>query len=268
MEKYSTKQRNQVVKFFYQTQGSIIQTQRTYRRHYRVRDAPSVSAIRTFINRFEEQGAVSDRTRSGRLRTVRTDETREQVRESIEENPGTSTRRRSRQLRISRTSLQRVLRNLNLFPYKVQLVQQLKPKDYQQRLQYAVRIQELARNDRNFTQNLMMTDEAHFHLNGFINKQNCHFWGFENPRSVHQRELHHVKCTVWCGLTADEIIGPYIFEDDHGNAVTVNGERYRTMIENFLRPATQNRRGSSRMGQLLILQKRQCSCYGSALERE
>ncbi|KAK3868152.1 hypothetical protein Pcinc_026438 [Petrolisthes cinctipes] len=172
-----------------------------------MRDAPSDSAIRTLINRFEEQGAVSDRPRSGRTRTARTDETREQVRKSIEENPGTSTRRQSRQLGISRTSLLRVLRSLNLFPYKVQLVQQLKPKDYQQRHQYAVRIQELARNDRNFTQNLMMTDEAHFHLNGFINKQNCRFGGSENPRSVHQRELHPVKCTVWCGLTARTITG-------------------------------------------------------------
>ena len=33
----------------------------------------------------------------------------------------------------------------------------------------------------------------------------------------------------------------HFFEDDDGNAVTVTGERYRTMIETFLRPAIQSR---------------------------
>jgi hypothetical protein len=32
------------------------------------------------------------------------------------------------------------------------------------------------------------------------------------------------------------VIGPYFFEDGAGNAVTVNGERYRNMITEFLWP--------------------------------
>ena len=26
-----------------------------------------------------------------------------------------------------------------------------------------------------------MTDEAHFHMNGFVNKQNFRYWAVENP---------------------------------------------------------------------------------------
>ena len=92
-----------------------------------------------------------------------------------------------------------------------------------------------------FFDKLIMSDEAHFHLNGFVNKQNCCFWAKENPRTVHQRELHPVKCTVWCAITANEIIRPYFYEDDDGNAVTVTGERYRAMLQNFLWPAIENR---------------------------
>lgn len=33
-----------------------------------------------------------------------------------------------------------------------------------------------------------------------------------------------------------QVIGPYFFEDRHGNAETVNGDRYRNMISNFLWP--------------------------------
>ena len=58
---------------------------------------------------------------------------------------------------------------------------------------------------------------------------------------MHERELHSVECTEWCAITANEIIGPYFFENDDGNAVTVTEERYRAMLRNFLWPAIENR---------------------------
>ena len=149
---------------------------------------------------------VHDRPRSGRPRTASTEEKIEQVRDSVRENPSTSIRKRSTQVAVSRSSMQRILRSLKLFPYKVQLVQQLKPRNYEQRLQYAIRMQELSRNDPNFTDKLIFSDEGHFHLSGFVNKQNCRIWGSENPRSIHRRELHPIKCTVWCGVTKDELL--------------------------------------------------------------
>ena len=77
MEKYSIPERTQIVKLFYQNRESIISTQRAYRRHYQVRNAPSDNAIRSIVRRFEQQGAVTDLPRTGRPRNVRTDENRE-----------------------------------------------------------------------------------------------------------------------------------------------------------------------------------------------
>ena len=51
--------------------------------------------------------------------------------------------------------------------------------------------------------------------------------------------MHPEKVTVWCGLWAGGIIGPYFFKDDAIRNVTVNGERYREMISNFLLPKMQ-----------------------------
>ena len=81
-----------------------------------------------------------------------------------------------------------------------------------------------------------MSDEAHFTLNGFVNKQNFRFWGTENPKQSHQRRLHPQKCTVWCGVTADRILGPYFFENEEGQSERINGILYRNMLENCLRP--------------------------------
>ncbi|XP_061394938.1 uncharacterized protein LOC133330517 [Musca vetustissima] len=48
--------------------------------------------------------------------------------------------------------------------------------------------------------------------------------------------MHPEKCTVWCGLYAGGIIGPYFFKDAVGRNVTVNGDRYRSMLTYFLLP--------------------------------
>nr|CAI5833459.1 unnamed protein product [Callosobruchus analis] len=42
--------------------------------------------------------------------------------------------------------------------------------------------------------------------------QNSRIWGTQNPRAIHESELHPIKCTVWCGVTAHGIIGQYCFQ--------------------------------------------------------
>uniref|UniRef100_A0A8D8SNF8 DUF4817 domain-containing protein n=2 Tax=Cacopsylla melanoneura TaxID=428564 RepID=A0A8D8SNF8_9HEMI len=240
MQKYTTLQRTKIVQFYFENGRSITQTQLAYKRYFQVRKAPIYRTIMKIIERFQEQGAVRDLPRPGRQRSVVTEANRQRVSDNIESSPGTSTRRRSTQLGMSRRSLQRILKDLKLFPYKIQIVQALKPTDYQRRLEFAVRFQTKAAEDPEFIHNLIMSDEAHFHLNGFVNKQNCRIWAKENPRVIHERQLHPLKCTVWCGVTADRVIGPYFFENEDGNSITVDGTRYRAMINNFLRPAVEN----------------------------
>ena len=94
--------------------------------------------LKAWSKGFEDQGAVSDLLRFGRPKAVCTDENKERIRENVKQNPTTSTRKRSLEPRISRTSLIRVMKSLNFYPYKVQLIQELKPQDFQPRLQYAV----------------------------------------------------------------------------------------------------------------------------------
>jgi len=84
----------------------------------------------------------------------------------------------------------------------------------------------------------MMSDEAHFHLNGFVNKQNCQFWAAENPLELHHRPLHSSKVTVWCSVLKVGIVGPYFFEDWE-TAVSVTSARYVNMLNNFLCPELQ-----------------------------
>ncbi|GFT85425.1 uncharacterized protein TNCV_497801 [Trichonephila clavipes] len=83
-------------------------------------------------------------------------------------------------------------------------------------------------------------DEAHFWLNGYVNKQNCRIWSEANPQVYVETPLYPEKLTVWSALWAGGIIGPYFFKNDEGHNVTVTGDRYRAMITNFFIPELNN----------------------------
>ncbi|GFW91813.1 transposable element Tc3 transposase [Trichonephila clavipes] len=85
-----------------------------------------------------------------------------------------------------------------------------------------------------------VNDEAHFWLNGYVNKQKCRIWSEANTQVYVETPLHPEKLTAWCALWAGGIIGPYFFKNDEGHNVTVNGDRYRAMITNFFIPELNN----------------------------
>ncbi|GFT28805.1 transposable element Tc3 transposase [Trichonephila clavipes] len=92
-----------------------------------------------------------------------------------------------------------------------------------------------------FHKRILFSDEGHFWLNGYVNKQNCRIWSEANPQVYVETPLHvRPLLTVWCALWAGGIIGPYFFKNDEGHNVTVNGDRYRAMITNFFIPELNN----------------------------
>ncbi|GFX33130.1 transposable element Tc3 transposase [Trichonephila clavipes] len=91
-----------------------------------------------------------------------------------------------------------------------------------------------------FHKRILFSDEAHFWLNGYVDKQNCRIWSEANPQVYVETPLHPEKLTVLCALWAVGIIGPYFFKNDEGHNVTVNGDRYRAMITNFFIPELNN----------------------------
>lgn len=121
-----------------------------------------------------EQWSVADFFRSGRPRSVRTEENIVHLEASVEENAETSITQRSTQLGLSRF-LHRS-KSPSITSYRLQ-----------KRLEFALSFQHLYKD---------VSGEAHYYLIGFVNKQNCRFWGTENLRVVHERKLQPIKCDV------------------------------------------------------------------------
>ncbi|GFV56538.1 uncharacterized protein TNCV_3551091 [Trichonephila clavipes] len=51
-----------------------------------------------------------------------------------------------------------------------------------------------------------ISDEAHFWLNGYVNKQKCRIWSEANPQVCVETPLHPEKMTVWCALWVGGIL--------------------------------------------------------------
>lgn len=234
MEQYTVEQRALIVKNYYKNGESLIATIRKVRPMFGRNNVPNSSTVKRIIEKFESTGSVSDVKHTIRARRGRSEQNITAVRESVAESPETSIRHRAQELDISTGTLQRILtKDLQLHAYKIQLTQQLLPGDHEQRREFTNWILE---QPADFANKIIFSDEAHFHLDGFVNRQNCRIWGSENPRMIYQKAMHPQRVTVWCALWSGGIIGPFFFENEDGSAVTVNGERYRAMITQFLVP--------------------------------
>ena len=52
--------------------------------------------------------------------------------------------------------------------------------------------------------------------------------------------MYPQRVTIWCGFWTGGVIGPYFFENEAGQAATVNGARYRDVITRFFLPKLDN----------------------------
>ena len=54
--------------------------------------------------------------------------------------------------------------------------------------------------DADFVNKIIFSDEAHFDLGGYVNKQNCRIWGTENSHACIEKPTHPKRVLVWYGF--------------------------------------------------------------------
>ena len=74
---------------------------------------------------------------------------------------------------------------------------------------------------------IIFSDEAHFNLGGYVNKLIL-------SHVEHRKLTQPKRVNNCCGFCSKAITGPFFFENKQGEAVTVNGDRYRIMLNEFL----------------------------------
>ena len=185
------------------------------------------------MTRFNAFGNVS-REKSNippAIKTVRVDENINRVKDHFQQNPKGSMRDAAKELGLSVRTIGRILhKDLAMFPYKIQLVQLLPANSKERRLAFANNMLAHFESNELAPTDIIFSDECHFWLNGFVNKQNYRHWETENPRLTEVNPLHPLKLTVWCGVSSEKIFGPLFFTE------TVNSDRYCEMLSNGFYP--------------------------------
>jgi len=206
------------------------------------REIPSPSAIRRWVKSFKTHGSVENKHRksnsrpshSGRPLSVRTPEKIKEVNDSVANDPKKSLQRRSLELGIKKTSLMRILTSdLKLRAYKIQFHQRLSNANAQDRIAACRWFVERCEQDASFLERIWFSDEAHFFLNGHVNKKNCIFWGSSKPDEVFETNVHDLKVTAWMAISSQGTIGPFFFMDEDKNTVTVTSKRYLEVLSSF-----------------------------------
>ena len=85
-----------------------------------------------------------------------------------------------------------------------------------------------------FIEDLIVTDEAAFHMNGLINRQNNRKYSPKGqpPQNFYEKSISREQISVWMGLTgSDLVIGPLFYE---GNMT--GGEKYFAMLNEQIIP--------------------------------
>jgi hypothetical protein len=135
---------------------------------------------------------------------------------------------------VAYTTAHRATKLLGFRPYRIQEVHRIKHTDLNLRITFCNWLLHNVHNGISDPNLFFMSDEAWFHVSGYVNAQNSRIWDTKNPHVLHQRPLHDIKVGVWCAVSAWRVIGPIFFED------AVNSDRYVSdILEPFFQELTE-----------------------------
>lgn len=190
---------------------------------------PSKKSVHCLIEKFRETGSVLDAPRCGRPSIINADKL-SRISASVTRSPSKSLRKLAQEENVALATVHKVVKKtFKLFPYKVTAVQQLQLLDSEKRLRYCEWFQDfIERKTIDILDVTFFTDEAWFHLSGYINSQNSRLWSSTNPHALHETPLYDQKVGVWAAVSRRRIVGPIFFDS------TINSERYCSILYEFI----------------------------------
>ncbi|GBN16432.1 hypothetical protein AVEN_205336-1 [Araneus ventricosus] len=183
-------------------------TRRNFQKRFNVPKGPDAKTIRKLFAKFEQTGNVED----NRVGNVGPRQTVNCIRDRFEAF--------------------KYAKNIEKQPMDVSIQNPKSSghthKSCGQRFDFANEILTMIDNEGFDAGCIWFIDEAHFHLNGFVNKQNWRFWGSENPHLCEKKPLHSPKVTAWVAECNKGIIGPFSMRG------TISSDRYITILDQFV----------------------------------
>lgn len=195
---------------------------RLYSQRFPQRYHPGREVFIRLVQRGRESGHLQPRPgqHGGRVRPRHILNIEEEIVNIVEEQPTISTRTLAAQLDVSNSTVWRILRQELHYPFHVQRVQALLPRDFPIRIVFCEWLLHQNQLNPNFTKNILFTDESIFTRNGIQNFHNTHFWATENPHAIRRTNFQQrFSVNVWAGIVNGQLIGPFILQNRLSGAI-------------------------------------------------
>jgi hypothetical protein len=126
----------------------------------------------------------------------------------LKHTPRKLPKRLAKEIEVSKSIAKRAAQLLKLRPYKItSSTHALQTCDPASRVHFCSWFLQSVVEGETDPQLTLFSDEAWFHMQGYINTQNIHYWSSQNPHVSHEGPLYPVKIRFWCAVSA-RIVGP------------------------------------------------------------
>lgn len=244
--------------------GNARLASRLYEEHVRRRGGPQPERYpdhRLFLRTHNAYMEGRIPGKSGRLSEFPTDERVDAVLNEVQGDSSTSVRMVSRRTGIPKSSVHRILQVESYHPYHIQKVQELKPEDYPKRVLFCQEMLQKNREDDNFFNNILWTDESHFKRTGIFNMHNYHSWSIDNPHMVRSSNFQRqFSVNLWCGILNGQLIGPFELPD------RLDGNTYLNFLRNDLPTLLED--VNLRTRKFMVFQNDGAPCHYSQIVRD
>ncbi|KAJ4425962.1 hypothetical protein ANN_27588 [Periplaneta americana] len=222
---YSNQELAEIHFMYGKADGNGALARRLYQERYPQRQCPDRKTFVRLHYRLCEYGKFN----SPGLGRSTTPEVQEEILEAVNMTPSISTRRVALQVHVPHTTVWRLLKEYQLYPYHLQRVQALSPGDYPARVRFCQWFLQQCGVNPNFPALVLFTDEAQFTRDGITNFHNQHVWVYENPRATVPSH-HQVRCSLnmWAGIIGDRLVGPHVLVN------RLMGQAYTNFLENTI----------------------------------
>ena len=119
-------------------------------------------------------------------------------------------------------------------PHRLKLLQALNHDDKAYHLQFCTNIKQHFKED-SFTENIIFSDEAMFHLHGKVNRHNVGTWDTENPCAAIQHVLDSLKLNIFCATSNKKQYRLFFFTN-----TTVTATSHLDTLQEWLMPQVVN----------------------------
>lgn len=230
--RYSLQERFDILETYLSCNKHQWESVREYRRRFPERNCPSRKTFVSIAEKCRVHKSLMDRKRKKRHPKLTPDQQLD-VLLYFQEFPKSSLRKAELALRIPRSSINKVLKDNKLKPFKVLPTQKLLPQDYEKRIRFCESMLQMNEEDHNFLNSIFWTDESSFSTAGIHNRKNYHIYAFENPHASREIRIQgRQTANLWCGVYKEKVYGPIFIEG------ALNGASYLEMlnetVENFI----------------------------------